>query len=133
MRKLIMLVFSGVVLCLFGFANSGLAVDENVSAGQGTVKPLIKCSTCGVEFTSRAGLETHLKANPEHKAVTAEAAKPLIKCSTCGVEFTSAAGVEAHVNAQPEHHAIIKCATCGVEFTSGATYEQHMKTQHNVY
>jgi hypothetical protein len=36
------------------------------------VKPLIKCSTCGVEFTSQAGLEEHLKAHPEHKAAPVE-------------------------------------------------------------
>ncbi len=133
MRRLLSLIFAAVVLCLFGFANSGLAADEPVSAGQGTVKPLIKCSTCGVEFTSQAGLEEHLKAFPEHKAVTAETAKPLIKCATCGVEFTSQAGVVDHIKTHPDHKAIIKCATCGVEFTSGAAYEEHMKTQHPVY
>jgi DNA-directed RNA polymerase subunit RPC12/RpoP len=130
MRRLLSLIFVGLVLCLFGFASSGLAMDEPVAANSGTVKPLIKCSTCGVEFTSQAGLEEHLKAYPEHKAVTVEATKPLIKCATCGVEFTSSAGVEAHVKAHPDHKAIIKCATCGVEFTSGAAYEQHMKTEH---
>ncbi len=133
MRRLVTLVFAVVVLFLFGFANSGLAADESVTTGQGTVKPLIKCSTCGVEFTSRAGLEEHLKAFPEHKAATSEAAKSLIKCSTCGVEFTSQAGVVEHLKAHPDHKAIIKCSTCGVEFTSGAAYEQHMKTEHPVY
>jgi DNA-directed RNA polymerase subunit RPC12/RpoP len=130
MRRLLSLISVGLILGLFGFATSGLATDEPVSANSGTVKPLIKCSTCGVEFTSRAGLEEHLKAYPEHKAVTAEATKPLIKCSTCGVEFTSAAGVVEHVKAHPDHKAIIKCSTCGVEFTSGTAYEQHMKTRH---
>ncbi len=130
MRRLLSLVMAGLVLCLFSFASSGLAMDEPVSSNSGTVKSLIKCSTCGVEFTSRAGLEEHLKTNPEHKAVTAEATKPLIKCATCGVEFTSTAGVEAHIKAHPDHKAIIKCSTCGTEFTSGAAYEQHMKTYH---
>ena len=130
MRRLLSLIFVGLALSLFGFASSGLAIDEPVSSNSGTVKPLIKCSTCGVEFTSQAGLTEHLKSYPEHKAVTAEATKPLIKCATCGVEFTSAAGVEEHVKAHPDHKAIIKCATCGVEFTSGAAYEQHMKTNH---
>jgi uncharacterized C2H2 Zn-finger protein len=130
MRRLLSLVFVGMVVCLFGLASTGLAMDEVVSTNSGTVKPLIKCSTCGVEFTSQAGLEEHLKVNPEHKTVTAEATKPLIKCSTCGVEFTSSAGVEEHVKTHPDHKAIIKCSTCGVEFTSGAAYKHHMETSH---
>jgi DNA-directed RNA polymerase subunit RPC12/RpoP len=47
-----------------------------------STEPLIKCSTCGVEFTAQA-ITQHLQEHPDHQA------GPLIKCSTCGVEFTS--------------------------------------------
>ncbi len=135
MRKFLSLVLAGVALCLFTFATSGMAVTEPVPGKTETAKPLIKCSTCGVEFTSSAGIEKHLKVYPEHKVAAAEPAKPLIRCSTCGVEFTSSAAVEEHVQAYPTHKAeptkpLIKCSTCGVEFTSGALMEEHMKTHH---
>ena len=133
MRRLLSLVAVGLVLCLFGFASSGLAMDEPVATKSEAAKPLIKCSTCGVEFTSQAGLEEHLKAHPEHVAATAKAEKPLIRCSTCGVEFTSSAGVQEHLKVYPTHKVestkpLIKCSTCGVEFTSGALMEEHMKS-----
>src|SRR5512143_2880921 len=115
MRRIPVLAVIGLLVCFFGFTSTGLAADEPVAGKTEAAKPLIKCSTCGVEFTSQAGLTEHLKANPEHKAATAEAAKPLIKCSTCGAEFTSAAGVEEHVKANPDHKALIKCSTCGVQ------------------
>ena len=67
-------------------------------------KNLIKCSTCGTEFTTLKELQEHLKAHPEHKVVpTGETAKPLIKCSTCGVEFTTLKEVQEHMKAHPEH------------------------------
>jgi DNA-directed RNA polymerase subunit RPC12/RpoP len=128
MRRLPVLAVIGLLLCFFGFTTTGLAVSEPVTGNTETAKPLIKCSTCGVEFTSQAGLVEHLKAHPEHKGATAETAKPLIKCSTCGSEFTSVAGVEDHIKSSPGHKALIKCSTCGVEFTSGAAWEEHMKT-----
>jgi len=129
MSRLISVLLSGFVALLFGFAPVVMASHEHetVAGKTETVKPLIKCSTCGVEFTSSAGLAEHLKAYPEHKAATVEPAKPLIKCSTCGVEFTSYAGVDEHIKINPEHKALIKCSTCGVEFTSGATMDEHMK------
>lgn len=132
MRRLPVIAVIGLLLCFFGFTSTGLAVSEPVAGNTETAKTLIKCSTCGVEFTSQAGMQEHLKANPEHKAATDEVAKPLIKCSTCGVEFTSVAGVEEHVKAHADHKALIKCSTCGVEFTSGAAWEEHMKTRHEM-
>lgn len=127
MRKLPVLAVIGLVICFLGFTTAGLAVGEPVTGNVETAKPLIKCSTCGVEFTSRVGLVEHLKAHPEHIAATAGTEKPLIKCSTCGTEFTSVAGIEEHLKTHPDHKALIKCSTCGVEFTSGAAWEEHMK------
>ncbi len=127
MRRFPVLAVIGLVICLVGFSTSGLAAGEPVTGNAETAKPLIKCATCGVEFTSQAGLVEHLKAHPEHVAATAQTTKPLIKCSTCGVEFTSVAGIEEHLKTNPDHKALIKCSTCGVEFTSRAAWEEHMK------
>jgi DNA-directed RNA polymerase subunit RPC12/RpoP len=130
MRRLISLVIVGMALSIFSFASTGMA-RVNMLPKTEAAKPLIKCSTCGVEFTSSAGIEQHLKAHPEHVAAAPKPEKPLIRCSTCGVEFTSSAAVEDHVRAYPTHKAeptkpLIKCSTCGVEFTpslNGGTYE----------
>jgi DNA-directed RNA polymerase subunit RPC12/RpoP len=86
--------------------------DEHVKA-----KNLIKCSTCGAEFTSAAGVEEHVRSYPGHKASLPEGT--LIKCSTCGVEFTSRAGVVEVTNPGPGKAEsvsgkaiLIKCSTC---------------------
>jgi ribosomal protein L32 len=87
--------------------------DEQVKA-----KNLIKCSTCGVEFTLAAGVVEHVRSHPEHKASLPKGA--LIKCSTCGVEFTDRAGVVDVINAGPgkaesvsgKDTILIKCSTC---------------------
>jgi len=134
MRRLLALIIYGVSLCLVGYLTIGSSSANDTSVKSEVVKPLIKCSTCGVEFTSQAGLEEHLKAHPEHKAVASD--KPLIRCSTCGVLFTSAAGVADHIKANPSHNVaatgsakhIIKCSTCGIEFTAPAGMEEHLKT-----
>jgi len=95
MRKLLALIVLGSVLCLYGYAATETMAQQTESP-----KQLIKCSTCGAEFTSQAGVEEHTKAHPGH--VTADV-KPLIKCSTCGVEFTSPAGISDHIKANPGH------------------------------
>jgi DNA-directed RNA polymerase subunit RPC12/RpoP len=87
--------------------------DEHVKA-----KNLIKCSTCGAEFTSAAGVEEHVRSYPGHKASLPEGT--LIKCSTCGVEFTSRAGTVEVSNPEPrkaesvsgKDTILIKCSTC---------------------
>ncbi len=129
MRQFLAILFLGAALAVFGVVGTGAP-----SLAEETVKPLIKCSTCGVEFTSQAGLTDHYAAHPEHmQAVPAPAAKPLIKCETCGVEFTSKAGLEEHLKAYPAHMAagaakpLIKCATCGVEFTTLKEEQEHLK------
>ena len=129
MRQILAIVFLASALAFFG-----LVTTVAPSLAEETVKPLIKCSTCGVEFTSQAGIEDHYAAHPEHmKAAPAQAAKPLIKCSTCGVEFTSKAGREEHLKAYPTHKVaggatpLIKCSTCGVEFTTLKQEQEHLK------
>ena len=79
---------------------------------------LIKCSTCGVGFTSNLAAEKHIKIHPEHKITTPT--HPLIKCSTCGSEFTSHVGLRDNLQTNPDHQkgSLVKCSTCGVEFTS---------------
>jgi uncharacterized C2H2 Zn-finger protein len=127
MRRLLAALFIISALALPGLVSTGVPSYANESA-----KPLIKCDTCGVQFTSQAGLIDHLKANPDHKAAAApDASKPLIKCSTCGTVFTAQAGLIDHLKAHPDHKAatpIIKCSTCGVEFTSIKDMDVHLKT-----
>jgi uncharacterized C2H2 Zn-finger protein len=127
MRQLLATFFLIAALALPGLVSTGVPSFATESA-----KPLIKCDTCGVLFTSQAGLEDHLKAYPDHKAAASpEATKPLIKCSTCGTVFTAQAGLIDHLKAHPNHKAaapIIKCSTCGVEFTSMKETEEHLKT-----
>jgi DNA-directed RNA polymerase subunit RPC12/RpoP len=69
------------------------------STTTGDSKVLIKCSTCGVEFTSNTAAGQHMKGHPGHELPTP--AQPLIKCSTCGVEFTSPELWKEHLK---EHH-----------------------------
>jgi len=99
MRKLLAVFLLGSALCLTGFATTDALAQATESA-----KQFIKCSTCGAEFTSSAGLNEHLKSHPDHKAATtAPDGKALIRCSTCGAEFTSQAGIEEHVQSHPGH------------------------------
>ncbi len=126
MRKILALIVFGAALSLVGYAAA-----ESADPGTEAAKPLIRCSTCGVTFTSSAGLIDHYKAHPEHMASNAGSATNVIKCSTCGVEFTSKAGAEDHVKANPSHvlsaAPLLKCSTCGVEFTSLGGAEEHLK------
>jgi len=96
MRKLLAVILLGSALCLTGCATTDAPAQKTDSA-----KQFIKCSTCGAEFTSQAGLTEHLMQHPDHKA--ASDGKALIKCSTCGAEFTSQAGIEEHIQAHPGH------------------------------
>ncbi len=129
MRQVLAILLLGSALAFFGVVATAVP-----SLATETAKPLIKCSTCGVEFTSQAGLEDHYAAHPEHmKAAPAQATSPLIKCETCGVEFTSKAGLVEHLQAYPTHKAaggakpLIKCSTCGVEFTTLKEEQEHLK------
>lgn len=97
MRKVLAIIVLGSALCLTGCATTDPPADSSQSA-----KQFIKCSTCGAEFTSQAGLNEHLMTHPDHKAAPTSA-KPLIRCSTCGVEFTSQAGIEEHIQSHPGH------------------------------
>lgn len=96
MRKILAVLLLGTALCVTGCATTTAPADSTTSA-----KQFIKCSTCGAEFTSQAGVTEHLMAHPDHKVVSD--AKPLIKCSTCGVEFTSQAGIQEHIQSHPGH------------------------------
>ncbi len=150
MRQFITVFFLGSALslfCIFTVVAPSLADEPSTSKsevtksvkGTETAKPLIKCQTCGVEFTTLKGLEEHLKAHPEHKIVPLanQSAKTLIKCSTCGVEFTSLKEAQEHLKTHPGHKLtkiagqsakpLIKCSTCGVEFTSLKEVQEHLK------
>jgi DNA-directed RNA polymerase subunit RPC12/RpoP len=113
MRRLLGLVALGLTLSIGGNVMADQVADEHVKA-----KNLIKCSTCGAEFTSAAGVEDHVRTHPEHKAALPKGT--LIKCSTCGVEFTEHAGVVEVSNAGPgkaesvsgKETILIKCSTC---------------------
>ena len=110
MRKILALMAFGLSLSLVSYVAA-----EPVSKDTGAVKPVIKCSTCGAEFTSSAGIEDHARSHPGHMMRGAGFDGNLVKCSTCGVEFTSSAGVvDVHrpgvtgANEKP----IILCSTC---------------------
>jgi len=96
MRNLLAVILLGSALCITGCATTDAPAQKTESA-----KQFIKCSTCGAEFTSQAGLTEHIKQHPDHQA--AGDAKSLIKCATCGAEFTSQAGIEEHIKAHPGH------------------------------
>jgi DNA-directed RNA polymerase subunit RPC12/RpoP len=96
MRKFLAVILVGSALCFTGCATTSAPAPEAASA-----KQFIKCSTCGAEFTSSAGLNEHLKQHPDHNAATD--GKALIRCSTCGAEFTSQAGIEEHIQSHPGH------------------------------
>lgn len=126
MRRFLALVLFGSSLALFGCATTNTTPTKSSAA-----KTLIRCSTCGAEFTSSAGITEHLKSHPGHVSASEEATKPLIKCETCGMVFTSQAGIVEHIKAHPGHEAVntallVKCSTCGVEFTSAAGLTDHL-------
>lgn len=111
--RLVALVALGLTLSIGGNVMADQVADEQVKA-----KNLIKCSTCGVEFTSTAGVQDHVRSHLGHKASLSKGA--LVKCSTCGVEFTDRAGVVEVINAGPgkaesvsgKDTILIKCSTC---------------------
>ena len=98
---------------IFGFAGTLMAAPKTEDSNN-----LIKCSTCGVEFTSQAATEQHVKSHLDHELTMP--AQPLIKCSTCGAEFTSQVSLKKNLQENHEHKGtqLIKCSTCGVELTA---------------
>lgn len=110
MRRLLALMAFGVTLSLVGYVSA-----EPVTKDAGVVKPVIKCSTCGAEFTSSAGIEEHVKSHPGHMMMKSDNEGNLVKCSTCGVEFTSKAGVVDVYRPDPDKASgkpVILCSTC---------------------
>ena len=151
MRQFLTVFFLGSALALFSIFTPGVPslADEATApktevatpvTGGEAARPLIKCQTCGVEFTTLKELQEHMIAHPEHKLVplAGQSTQPLIKCSTCGVEFTNLKEAEEHIKTHPEHklapipgqtaQPLIKCSTCGVEFTTRQEAEEHLKT-----
>lgn len=140
MRRLTALVVFSLSLLLTGLAMAETPMPA-VQQGQATVQaatPLVRCSTCGVEFTTLKGLQEHLIAHPGHKIVPAAGgvAAPLVKCSTCGAEFTTISEIQEHLKAHPEHKLVstggvaaplVKCSTCGVEFTNLQEVQEHLR------
>lgn len=110
--------FLVLTILVSAFVAFGSAGTQIASAQTEDSSILIKCSTCGVDFTSKLAAEEHIKSHPEHKVTTPT--HPLIKCSTCGADFTSHAGLKDNLQTNPDHHkgSLVKCSTCGVEFTS---------------
>jgi len=116
MRQFFTVFLLGSTLALFGIFTAGVpSLADETSAMKSEVaapvtegesaKPLIKCSTCGVEFTTLKEAEEHVKTHPEHKMapIPGQTAQPLIKCSTCGVEFTTRQEAEEHLKTHPLH------------------------------
>ena len=71
MRRLIALVMLVSAFSLSGCATTGppapKAADvQPLTAGQ-SAKPLIRCSTCGVEFTTIKDVQKHMIDFPAHK------------------------------------------------------------------
>jgi DNA-directed RNA polymerase subunit RPC12/RpoP len=122
MSRLIILALLVSVFVAYDFNSTVMAAPQ---AEDSSI--LIKCSTCGVEFTSMSAAKQHMKDHPDHEV--AAAANPLIKCSTCGVEFTAQAGLKKHLQENPDHKGatLIQCSTCGVEFTSPGLWKEHLK------
>jgi hypothetical protein len=75
-RIIFAVVLFASALSLLGCATTEKAAptpkaDQAETTGQ-KAKPLIKCSTCGVEFTTREEAEEHIKTHPEHKTAPME-------------------------------------------------------------
>jgi DNA-directed RNA polymerase subunit RPC12/RpoP len=107
---------------VYGFNTTSMATGQIEDP-----RVLIKCSTCGVDFTSLPAAEHHVKDRQGHEVVMS--ATPLIKCTTCGVEFTSQAGLKKHLQVNADHQGapLVQCSTCGVEFTSPGLWKEHLK------
>jgi DNA-directed RNA polymerase subunit RPC12/RpoP len=122
MSRLIILALLVSAFVVYDFNSTLMAAPQTEDS-----RILIKCSTCGVDFTSMPAAEQHTKDLPDHEV--AASAQPLIKCSTCGVDFTSQAGLKKHMQENPDHKGapLVKCSTCGVEFTSPALWKEHLK------
>jgi hypothetical protein len=76
MQRLVAIVMFASALSLLGCATTETTapktkVEKPVTTGQ-EAKPIIKCSTCGVEFTTREQAEEHLKTHPGHKLTPME-------------------------------------------------------------
>lgn len=112
MLRFLVLACLASTFAIFGFKGTLLAAPQT-----GDASILIKCSTCGVDFTSKSATEQHMKGLPEHKVTTPT--HPLIKCSTCGVDLTSHVSLKKHLQGNPDHQRgpLVKCSTCGVEFS----------------
>jgi hypothetical protein len=77
MRGLMMIVLFASALSLFGCAVTPAPHEPAAGAGKPVTtgqkaKPLIKCGTCGVEFTTQKELEEHIKTHPGHEAAPME-------------------------------------------------------------
>ncbi|HBI15705.1 MAG TPA: hypothetical protein DDY20_09365 [Desulfobulbaceae bacterium] len=125
MSRLILAAIFVAALFVFGCQTTPMARHDHAH-DQGSEKILIKCATCGVEFTSRAAAVEHMAEHPEHEFT--KSSTPLIQCATCGVVFTSAAGLKQHMQEHPEHKAapLIRCSTCGVDITSPEQWKEHL-------
>jgi|LGVE01.1.fsa_nt_gb DNA-directed RNA polymerase subunit RPC12/RpoP len=113
MSRFLVLALLASTFIIFGFQGTLMAAPQAEDASI-----LIKCSTCGVDFTSKSASGQHMKGHSEHKVTTPT--HPLIKCSTCGVDFTSHVSLKEHLQINPDHQRgpLVICSTCGVEFTS---------------
>jgi DNA-directed RNA polymerase subunit RPC12/RpoP len=119
MRQILTVFLLGSALALFGIftavvpslADEATAPKSEVAApvteGE-SAKQLIKCSTCGVEFTTLKEAQEHIKTHPGHKLapIPGQTAQPLIKCSTCGVEFTTREEAQEHLKTHPGHKLV---------------------------
>jgi hypothetical protein len=111
MRRLLALLAFGVGLSLVGYVSA-----EPVATDTKMEKPLIKCSSCGAEFTSSAGIVDHVKSHPGHAAWKPEDENLLVRCTSCGVEFTSRVGVvdvyRPDPNKKTSDKPLIICSSC---------------------
>jgi DNA-directed RNA polymerase subunit RPC12/RpoP len=55
---------------------------EQLTAPAQPVSAPLRCSACGLEFSSAEALQQHLREQPEHRTA------PLIDCSNCGLDYT---------------------------------------------
>lgn len=126
MTRLLVLALLMSTFFVFGHQATGMANSDNQAANV-----LIKCATCGVEFTTKVAAAQHAADNSNHQMVE-ESGNSVIKCSTCGVEFTSGTDLKQHLQQNPDHQgvALVKCSTCGVEFASPALLKEHSEKYH---
>ncbi|WP_249621135.1 C2H2-type zinc finger protein [Desulfuromonas sp. CSMB_57] len=67
--------------CSLDLINPGRWKEQLTSPAQPVAAP-IRCTACGLEFSSGEGLQQHLREHPEHRTA------PLIDCSNCGLDYT---------------------------------------------